>query len=123
MKNSEEVFGAGATNAFLSENEIRAIVVRALPVDELRGKRVLLIVPDATRSGPVGILFQSIFDCVGRETKSLDVMIALGTHQPMSEDAINARLGISSDERKAKYSGVQIFNHAWDDPDQLVGVG
>lgn len=123
MNISTTTIGAGAPGEFLSDDAVREIVARALPASDLRGKKVLLIVPDATRSGPVGLLFQSIFDTIGRETKALDVMIALGTHQPMSEEAINARLEITADERSSKYSSVNIFNHAWDDPGQLVDVG
>ena len=123
MNISTSTIGAGAPGEFLSDDAVREIVARALPAAELRGKKVLLIVPDATRSGPVGLLFQSIFATIGRETKALDVMIALGTHQPMSEDAINARLEITTQERSSKYSSVNIFNHAWDDPGELVDVG
>src|SRR5690606_6546027 len=47
----------------------------------------------------------------------------LGTHQPMSDEAINARLEISAQERATKYSAVEMINHAWDDPDALVSVG
>jgi hypothetical protein len=35
---------------------------------------------------------------------ALDVMIALGTHQPMSEEAICHRLEISLEERHGKIS-------------------
>jgi lactate racemase len=58
------------------------------------GKRVLLIVPDSTRTAPVGQLFRVIHDQVGAATRSLDVMIALGTQPPMTEEAILRRLEI-----------------------------
>jgi nickel-dependent lactate racemase len=123
MSIPQTVIGAGAPGKILSREEIQNIVSRALPPDELRGQRVLLIVPDGTRTAPVGTLFKSIFDCIGNVTKKLDVMIALGTHQPMSEDAINARMEITSEERAGKYSRVEMINHAWDDPNALVSVG
>ena len=38
-------------------------------------------------------------------------MFALGTHPPMSEEAMCARLEITSGERAGKYGVVRLFNH------------
>lgn len=118
-----DTIGSGFPDRQLSEQEVRGIVSSALSTQSLRGKRVLLIVPDGTRTAPVGLLFKSIFDEVGDVVSKLDVMIALGTHQPMSDDAINARLDISREERAEKYARVEMINHAWDDPNALISVG
>jgi nickel-dependent lactate racemase len=56
-------------------------------------------------------------------TKALDVMIALGTHQPMSEAAISQRLEISPEQRTSTYKHVRFFNHAWDNPTALTKIG
>jgi nickel-dependent lactate racemase len=88
-----------------------------------QGKRVLLIVPDGTRTAPVGVVFQELFRQIGQVTTALDVLIALGTHQPMSEAAICQRLEISEAERRESYRQVKFFNHAWDNPAQLRRVG
>jgi nickel-dependent lactate racemase len=98
-------------------------VARACPAADYRGRRVLLIVPDGTRTAPIGLLFKAIFAQIGGTTKALDVMIALGTHQPMSEEAICGRLEISPDERRDKYKGVGFLNHAWDQPEALREIG
>ena len=74
-------------------------------------------------AAPVGLLFKTIFERIGAKTKNLDVMIALGTHPPMSEEQINARLEISADERAATYSHVAYLNHEWDNPDALEVLG
>ena len=50
-------------------------------------------------------------------------MIALGTHAPMSEEAMCERLEISQDERKSLYAGVALINHEWDNPEALRQVG
>jgi nickel-dependent lactate racemase len=84
---------------------------------------VLLIVPDATRTCPLGILFKGIFGQIGAGAAAFDVMIALGTHQPMSEEAICHRLEISVEERRAKYGAVQLFNHEWNNPSALRYMG
>jgi nickel-dependent lactate racemase len=108
---------------FLNESQVRDIVARALAPLHLSGRRVLLIVPDSTRTAPVGLLFRAIHDLIGRDTEALDVMIALGTHPPMSDEAINRRLEISAPERAGRFGRVRTINHAWDDPDALAHVG
>ena len=109
--------------ATLSEADVRRIVedgLRALP---LAGKRVLLVVPDGTRTAPIGMMFRLIHEAIGREVADLDVMIALGTHPPMSEAEIRARLEITEEERLGRYGRVRLLNHVWDDPAALVSLG
>src|SRR5688500_5408016 len=96
MNNSIPALGTGFTDRFLTKAEVRDIAAQLLCPLQLAGKKVLLIVPDGTRTAPVGLMFRTIYDLIGEETKNLDVMIALGTHPPMSEEAINQRLEISS---------------------------
>src|ERR1039458_2692052 len=86
-------------------------VALACPPEAYRRKRVLLIVPDGTRTAPIGLIFKAIFAQIGAVTDQLDVMIALGTHQPMSEDAICRRLEISLEERRGRYARVVFHNH------------
>ncbi len=107
----------------LTPEQIRAFIAKSCPADEFRGKKVLLIVPDATRTCPLDQMFAGVFDQIGGATAQLDVMIALGTHQPMSEEAICERLGITLDERRGKYGRVQLLNHAWDDFNALKNIG
>jgi nickel-dependent lactate racemase len=116
------VTAAGA-GAHLAEPDVRAIVDGALSGLGLTGKRVLLVVPDSTRTAPVDLLFRAIHDRIGADASALDVMIALGTHPPMTESAINARLGITAAERTGRYLRVRVFNHSWDDPSALVRLG
>jgi nickel-dependent lactate racemase len=115
--------GAGAADGVLTEQQVREIAEQALAPLDLARKRVLLIVPDSTRTAPVGLLFRVIHDLLGAETRRLDVMIALGTHSPMTDEAINRRLEITSAERAGKYGRVRVLNHAWDDPAQLTHIG
>lgn len=96
---------------------------QALPVAASRGKKILLIVPDHTRTAPLGLLFQAIYAQIGATTAALDVLIALGTHPPMSEAAICDRLEITLTQRRQDYSKVRFFNHEWDNPDALREIG
>src|SRR5207244_4222579 len=57
------------------------------------------------------------------EVAALDVLIALGTHPPLSEEGMTRRLGVSASDRAQRYAGTQFFNHRWDDPSQLVSIG
>src|SRR5436853_87216 len=107
----------------VSPAEVAAIMNGACPAGDYRDKKILVIVPDATRTAPVGLLFRTLFEQIGGVTKNLDILIALGTHQPMSEAAICDRLEISAADRGGKYRSVRFFNHAWNDPSALKRVG
>jgi nickel-dependent lactate racemase len=115
--------GNGSTNRPLRERHVRGIIGQALERLGLPGKKVLLIVPDATRTAPVGLLFRMIHDLIGADTKALDVLIALGTHPPMSEAAIHKRLEITAAQRNTTYKRVRLLNHAWNDPAALARIG
>src|SRR5688500_13563367 len=108
---------------FVSQDQARNLIAQACPAKDYKGKKILLIVPDSTRTCPLGLLFQSLHEQVGAATAAFDVMIALGTHQPMSEEAICERLEISLEERRGKYAGVRFFNHEWDNPAALRHIG
>ncbi len=114
---------AAATGQHISPQDVTEIVVRACPAKEYHGRRVLCIVPDGTRTAPVGLLFQTLFKEIGAVTKSFDILIALGTHQPMSEAAICERLEITEAQRKETYSKVGFYNHEWNNPAALKNVG
>lgn len=107
----------------LTDEQVAEVVAKALPVANYRGKRVLLIVPDHTRTAPVGLMFKTLHRQIGGVTKGFDVLIALGTHQPMSKLAICQRLEISESERRGAYGRVKFFNHAWNNPAALKQVG
>ena len=96
------------TETSLTDAQVNEVVAQSLPTAEYAGKKVLLIVPDHTRSAPVGQLFKAIHAQFGGATAKLDVMIALGTHPPMSEEAICERLEISPDERRGQFAAHRL---------------
>ena len=93
-------------NESLTEEQVKELIARSLPADDYAGKKILLIVPDSTRTAPVGLLFKAIHTQIGDCAAKLDVMIALGTHPAMSEEAICKRLEITLDERRSQYGDV-----------------
>jgi nickel-dependent lactate racemase len=107
----------------LQPADVRSLLVQGLGQLEIDGKRVLVIIPDGTRSAPVPLLFSLLNDLIGARARQLDFLIALGTHPSMPEAAVDRLLGISAAERAAKYPGVHIFNHHWDDPTSLTTLG
>lgn len=50
--------------------------------DKFRNQRVLVLMPDHTRSVPLPFLFRSLIDSL-HDTKQFDFMVALGTHPPL----------------------------------------
>jgi len=103
--------------------EAAGLIAANFPVADYRDKRVLMIVPDGTRTAPVGVIFQTIHEQIGRATRALDVMIALGTHPPMSEEAICQRLQISTADRHSTFAAVRFFNHEWHNAAALRRIG
>ncbi len=107
----------------MPEAEVRELMSSALSAARLDGKRVLIIIPDATRTAPIPMMFRLFYCFLGKKVASLDYLIALGTHQPMSDEAINRLVGITPAERAGVYPNVRIFNHRWDVADALKTVG
>ena len=121
---TEQVFSAVAPEGgSVSLDQIAEVVSDLCPAAEYVGQRVLLIVPDGTRTAPIGLIFKMLFDQISGATRRLDVMIALGTHQPMKEAAICGRLDISLEDRRSLYRDVEFINHEWDNPAALRQIG
>ena len=110
-------------NGQVTPAQVADVVTNACPLETYHRKRVLVIVPDGTRTAPIGLVFKALHARLGGITEKLDVLIALGTHQPMSEEAICRRLEISMEERAGTYRQVVFHNHAWDQPAALREVG
>lgn len=112
-----------AEEGYLSEDALRGFVAEAaaeMPVDD---KRVLFIVPDNTRSMPMPLVFRALVAALRGRAKATDFLIALGTHPPMSDEAINKHFGLTHEERTVTYADIGIFNHAWQDPNELAEIG
>lgn len=89
-------------------------------VNDFRDQRVLIIVPDSTRTAPLQVLFPALREMLGPVARSLDVLVALGTHPPMPENQIRSMLGIDDQD---PCDDVGLHNHEWDNPDALTTIG
>ncbi len=105
----------------LTEYEIRNTLTQALE-HQFTNQRVLVLIPDHTRSLPLPFLFRALVEIL-RDTKQLDFMVALGTHPALSDDSLNQLVGITVRERNTQYATIGLLNHAWDDPTALVSLG
>ena len=117
------MIGKGSTTTIITENDAKELIAQGIGTLPLSGKRVLVIVPDSTRTAPIPMMFRLLYEQLGERVARLDYLIALGTHQPMDEQAIAKLVGATSAERAAKYPKSEVFNHRWDQPDALQTIG
>ncbi len=54
------VLGTGNPNQYLSEEQVASIVTRGLDSLNLAGRRVLVLIPDSTRTMPLPLFFRLI---------------------------------------------------------------
>jgi nickel-dependent lactate racemase len=117
------VSGRGYDNAFLSDQEVRSLTQSALSDAHLEGKRVVVIIPDGTRTAPIPEMFRLFYEFLSERVAALDFLIALGTHQAMSESAIAKLVGATTAERAERFPRSRIFNHRWDLPETFTTLG
>lgn len=110
-----------AETGLLSQENIREALERGLDQKFVRQK-VLILIPDHTRSVPLPFLFRSLVDIL-HDVKQLDFMVALGTHPPLSEDSIHKLVGITAQERATTFKDIGLLNHKWNTPSALTSLG
>ncbi|MCS6772292.1 MAG: lactate racemase domain-containing protein [Kiritimatiellae bacterium] len=107
----------------LSHAELASILDEAVEQIKPDGRRIVLLVPDGTRSCPLDLVFRELHKRLMGRARCLTVLFALGTHPPMSREAMLKRLGLTEAEAAGEFRRVALLNHAWDDPNALVTVG
>jgi nickel-dependent lactate racemase len=117
------ILGKGSTSDTLTVEDVRQLIAQACHPLPLDGKRVLVIIPDATRTAPIALFFRLLYEQLGQRAAQLDCLIALGTHPPMSEEAIERLVGVSAQERADRFPKSRIFNHHWTQPEMLQPTG
>ncbi len=117
------IIGRGHTEGVLSDTEVREFCKQALAGLPLDGKRVLALIPDSTRTAPVGLMFRTLCDLLLGRVAKIDFLIALGTHMPMDDEKVLRLMEMTPEERADPYGGARIFNHEWDNPEALRVIG
>jgi nickel-dependent lactate racemase len=115
--------GRGSATEVLDDPAVEDVLVRALDGAALAGRRVLAIVPDATRTAPIPLVARLLGEHLAPRAAALDYLVALGTHPPMADAAIDRLLGMSAAERARRHPPPRVFNHRWDRPDALRTIG
>jgi len=105
----------------LTDTELHNALAEALAQVDLAGKRVLVIIPDSTRTAPIPLMFRSLQELLGGRVAALDYLVALGTHIAMNDDALSRLVGAPVVGGMAGSS--HIFNHRWDLPETFVELG
>lgn len=115
------IIGNGFTDRYLTEDDTGAIVAQALNSLPLDGKSVLIIIPDGTRTMPMPLMFNLFEKVLGSRVKIMDYLVALGTHQPMSDAHLSKLVGriVVNGQTGSNH----IFNHSWNDPANFVQIG
>ncbi len=115
------VIGKGHIDRFLAEAEVRDLMAEALEQADLTGKRVLVIIPDSTRTAPIPTMFSLFRDLLAGRVTALDYLVALGTHPPMSDAALSQLVGQPA--ANGMVGDTHIFNHHWDRPETFITLG
>jgi nickel-dependent lactate racemase len=113
----------GSPREILAAADVERFVRSSLDGDDYTGKKVCVLVPDATRSCPLPALLDGVHAALHGRVAELTFMVALGTHPAMSEERLAALLGYPPGHSERRYPGVTVRNHEWWDPAMLTSVG
>jgi len=116
-------FGYGQADGAVTAEQVRQVVAKVAHGLRPDGKRVLVVIPDHTRTCPLPEVCRLLHAAVGPRARKLDFLIALGTHPALSEEAIDKLLGCEPGTRGQVFAGSEVFNHEWDNPTALATLG
>ena len=115
------VIGNGLKEGYLTNYELREIVSEGINSLSLDGKRLLVLIPDATRTMPMPFMFDLLQEILGQRVKQMDFLVALGTHQPLSDIQLSALVG--KQVRDGKVGNIRIYNHEWQKAETFIQIG
>jgi lactate racemase len=113
----------GGVGERLAPEAVTAFVTEALAGADLDGKRVCLVVPDGTRTCPLPLLLSAARAALADRAAAVTVLIALGTHQGMSEEHLGRHLGYEGGGSEEVYPGWRVLNHEFWLPDTFADLG
>src|ERR1700744_5338366 len=115
------LIGHGHPDRYLTDAEVRAIVAKGIDAGRFDGQRVLVLIPDGTRTMPMPLMFTLFEELLRPPTKALDYLVALGTHPPMTDVQLSKLIGHPVHDSRCGEG--RIFNHRWEDPATFVTLG
>ncbi len=114
------VIGVGEPGRTLSADGVREIVARSVATLDPALRRVLVLIPDGTRTMPVPLFVSLLEEALGPHTDALDYLVALGTHRPMSDEQLGKLVGRAV--RNGRFGRSRVVNHDTR-PEALAQVG
>ena len=115
------LIGKGDPDRNLTNDELSDLVRESLDSLAVDGRRVLILIPDGTRTMPMPRMFDLFEKYLGARVAALDYLVALGTHRPMTDDQLTKLVGRRVVDGQA--GPAHIYNHRWDDPDSFTTIG
>jgi nickel-dependent lactate racemase len=113
--------GRGLADGCLTTGEFRSLAAEGLGQIPVDGRRVLVLIPDGTRTMPMPLAFDVLDRALGPRVSALDFLVALGTHPPMSDERLGRLVGREVADGRAGER--RILNHLWSDPKTFVTLG
>jgi len=105
----------------LSRDEVHHLVADAAGSLAIGGKRVLVIIPDGTRTMPMPLMFELLQAEIGTRAAACDYLVALGTHPLMSDQQLSRMFGQPVENGTCR--GARVINHRWDLPQTFAEIG
>ncbi len=118
-----ELVRTGGPHALLDEAQVTRFVLDRLADLPLDGRSVCVLVPDGTRTCPLPLLLGAVHGALHGRVSRLTVLVALGTHSEMSEQALASHLGYQAGALADRYPGMSVLNHRWADPATFAPLG
>jgi nickel-dependent lactate racemase len=107
----------------LTDDQVTAFVTEQLAAHPFDGRSVCVVVPDATRTCPMPMLMRAVHGALHGRVTRLTVLVALGTHAAMPDEALARHLGYEPGRLADAYPGTTVVNHEWWDPSTFVDLG
>lgn len=102
----------------IPETELRTKLQEFLSQAPLTKRKLLVIVPDDTRTSPMPLLYETFVEVLFPRVQKLAFLVALGTHPPLTEVQLARLFGPSFPHPK-----IPVYQHMWQEPQALVRVG
>jgi nickel-dependent lactate racemase len=107
----------------LDEDRVTGFVREQLAGHPFDGRSVCVLVPDATRTCPLPLLMRAVHGALHGRVSRLTVLVALGTHAAMGEEALARHLGYPPGRLAETYPGTTVVNHEWWRPETFADLG
>ncbi len=103
----------------IPRSELKTHFAEALTTFPADRKRVLVIIPDDTRTLPMPELYETLCASLSLRARALTVLVALGTHPSLTDERLAQHLG----PEWKRFEGVEVVQHAWNDSESLANIG